>query len=103
MIYLQKPEIIYKSKYSIVCDLVGHPKPNSQEEEDYCQDVELKTETPKTTLSNMILNYLLRFMTKQELVHKINTITIYHDKRFVEKYFKGSYKSLMKRLGNPSE
>lgn len=35
-------EIIYTSLYSKVCEEVGHPKPKTQEEEDYCLTCEFE-------------------------------------------------------------
>ena len=47
--------IIYKSKYSKICDQVGHPKPKTQKEEDYCQFVEWNhQEMAKKVLDKML-------------------------------------------------
>ena len=50
-------KIIYKSKYSEVCDKVGYPKPKIQEEENYCQLVEFEhPKFAKNILNKMINN-----------------------------------------------
>lgn len=73
---VKSPQITYKSKYSIVCDLVGHPKPKTQEEEDYCQQTELETDTPKHVIAFMLIEYLLKFQTKDALLHIVKTTPI---------------------------
>lgn len=51
-------EIIYKSKYSLVCKLVGHPLPKTQDEEDYCRLVELQNDTWRPVITEMLTEYL---------------------------------------------
>lgn len=51
-------QVIYKSKYALVCELVGHPKLPTQEEENYCQITEQETSTAQVVLSKMLVEYI---------------------------------------------
>lgn len=72
--------IVYKSKYSKVCDIVGHSLPKTQQEENYCYYCEW--EFPQTTKS-VIKRMLKDFIYKQDGVFKISTP--WHDIVFFKK------------------
>lgn len=50
--------IDYKSRYALVCDLVGHQKPQTQEEENYCQLVEFQNDTWRPVIIKMLKTYI---------------------------------------------
>jgi len=51
-------KIVYKSKYSLVCQLTGQQKPKTQEEENYCQLVEFQNDTWRPVLTKMLDEYV---------------------------------------------
>lgn len=65
-------KVVYKSKYSIVCDLVGHPKPTTQEEEDWCYWLEKEPflDTATVSITGMLKRYLERINHNSEVIIK---------------------------------
>ena len=59
-------EIIYKSKYALVCELTGHNKPSTQEEENYCQQVEYETDTWKPVITDMLIKFIKEINDKKK-------------------------------------
>lgn len=67
-IHIERPPIVYKSKYSIICELVGRPKPSSQAEEDYCQLVDRQNDTSVYVQIEMLTAYLNKLKNRADKI-----------------------------------